>query len=166
MKKITMQRGMSLVETLIYVAIFSIFVVGLAGFSNSLGSARLHSQVVFEVNDQGSHAIKTITQTLRNAIQVNSPTIGTGGTSLSVVTHSPASSPTVFSESGGVLYVTEGSGSPVALTNNKVVVSNIAFSNLSRPNTPPIIKIHFMLTGISAKDPYSVTFDGSGALRK
>lgn len=166
MKKITMQRGMSLVETLVYVAIFSVFVIGLAGFSNNLGSIRLHNQVMFEVNDQGSHAVKTITQALRSASQVNSPTIGTDGTSLSVVTHSPATSPTVFSESGGVLYVTEGSGSPIALTNNKVVVSNIAFSNLSRPDTPPIIKIRFTLTSVSAKDPYAVTFDGSGALRK
>jgi len=158
--------GMSLVETIVYVAIFSIFVIGLAQFSTTLSTTRLHTQGVLEVNDQGSQALKLITQTLRNGSSVNSPTIGNNGSSLSIDTDVPATNPTVFSESGGVLYITEGADSPIALTNNKVVVSNLSFSNLSRASTPNIIKISFTITNIDARDPYSVTFDGSGALRK
>ena len=167
-KKISLKnhRGFSLIEIIVYVAIFSILVVVLASFLNSITSTRLHSQIVLEVNDQGSSAIKTIAQTLRNASSVNSPTMGSIASSLSVLTVSPATSPTVFSESGGVLYITEGSGSPVALTNNKVVVSNLTFSNFSRSSTPDIIKVSFTITSISVNSPYTVNFDGSGALRK
>lgn len=166
MKKINLQKGVSLVETIIYVAIFSIFVVGLAQFSSTLSVARLHTQGVLEVNDQGSQALRLITQTLRNGSSVNNPTIGSTGTSLSIDTGVPATNPTVFSESGGVLYINEGGGLNIALTNNKVLVSNLSFSNLSRPSTPNIIKVSFTLTNVDTRNPYSVTFDGSGALRK
>lgn len=178
MKKINLQRehastpislgstGISLIETIIYVAIFSIFVIGLAQFSTTLTTTRLHTQEVLEVNDQGSQAIKLITQTLRNASSVNSPMMGNSGASLSMVTNTPATSPTVFSQNGDVLYITEGVDSSVALTNNKVVVSNLTFSNFSRASTPNIIKVSFTLTSASARDPYSITFNGSGALRK
>ena len=114
--------------------------------------------------------MKTITQTLRNASGVNSPTISNIASSLSVVTTSPSTTPTVFSESGGVLYITEGTGGAVALTNNKVVISNLLFSNFSRPSTPNIIKISFKITsgtiGSSLGGSYSYTFNGSADLRK
>lgn len=162
-------KGISLIETLIYVAIFSIFVVALTSFSRSILLARVHNQIVLEVNDQGSRAVKTITQTLRNASQVNSPTITNTAQNLSIATEAPATNPTVFSLIGGTLYITEGSGSPVALTNSKVVMSNLLFFNLSRSGTPNIIKVNFTLTSTTSSstgDTYSVTFDGSAALRK
>lgn len=159
-------KGISLVETIVYVAIFSIFVIGLAQFSTTLTKTRLHTQGVLEVNDQGSQVIKLITQILRNGSSVNAPTIGNSGSSLSIDTGVSATNPTTFSFSDGTLYITEGAGSPIALTNNKVVVSNLIFSNLSRVSTPNIIKISFTLTNADGRNPYSVTFDGSGALRK
>lgn len=166
MKKNNIQRGISLIETVVYVAIFSLFVIGLAQFSTTLTTTRLHTQGVLEVNDQGSQIIKLITRTLRNGSSVNIPTIGNSGSSLSVDTGIPATNPTVFSESGGVLYITEGAGSPIALTNNKVAISNLTFSNFSRAGTPNIIKVSFTIASASARNPYSVNFNGSGALRK
>ncbi|OGZ05190.1 MAG: hypothetical protein A2845_02620 [Candidatus Lloydbacteria bacterium RIFCSPHIGHO2_01_FULL_49_22] len=170
MKIYDMQKGFSLIEMIVYVAIFGVFVIGLMSFSAGLISARLHSQSVFEVNAQGSRAIKTITQTLRNASQVNSPAVGALGGLLSVITETPATSPTTFSASGGVLYVTEGVGAPIELTNNKVIISDLIFSNFSQPGTPNIVQVSFVLTSATtnagAGIPYVVRFDGSGALRK
>lgn len=164
------KKGFSLVETIIYISIFSVLVTAFVSFGNNMTVSRLHNQMVLEVNNQGAKAMKTITQTLRNASQVNSPTISNTASSLSVVTVLPATSPTVFSESGGVLYVTEGSGSPVPLTNNKVVLSNLLFSNFSRPDTANIIKISFTLSSSAPiggpGGSYSFTFNGSADLRK
>lgn len=164
------KKGFSLVETIIYVVIFSMFVTGAASFLNTISASRLNSQMVLEINDQGSKAMKTMTQSLRNASQVNSPTISNTASNLSLVTGVASTTPTVFSLSGGVLYVTEGGGGDMALTNNKVVVSDLLFSNLSRPSTSNIIKISFKLTSINATSSlggqYSFTFNGSGGLRK
>lgn len=164
------KKGFSLVETIVYVAIFSIFIGGASSFLNIMSSTRLNNQMILEINDQGSKVMKTITQSIRNGSQVNSPTIGNTAFNLSIVTNAASTSPTVFSESGGVLYIKEGAGSDVALTNNKVIVSNLLFSNLSRADTPNIIKISYTLTSInsttSASGQYSFTFNGSSGLRK
>lgn len=158
-------KGISLVETIVYVAIFSLFVIGLAQFSTTLSTTRLHTQGVLEVNDQGSRAIKLITQTLRGADSVNSPSVGNSASTLNLSVEAIPGN-TTFSESGGVLYTNEGPGAPIVLTNNKVVVSNLEFFNLSRAGTPNIIKVRFTLTSADARDPYTVNFEGSGALRK
>lgn len=158
MKKNNSQRGISLVETIVYVAIFSVFMIGLAQFSSTLHSARIQSQEKLEVNDQGTQAIALITQTLRNATLLSSPTAGASASSSSLT----ATIPVVFSESSGVLYVTENGGSPIALTNNKVTVSNINFSNLTTSGAPNIIQIRFTLSG----DNYTKEFYGSATLRK
>ena len=164
------KSGFSLVEILIYIAIFSVFVISLVSFNSSLTASRLHNQMMLEVNDQGEKVMKIITQTLRNSSQVNSPTIGSAANNLSVVTGVPVNDPTVFSLSGGVLYITEGAGSPVALTNNQVITSSLLFSNFSRSSTPNIIKVSFTLASIALSSSpggtYSFTFNGSAALRK
>ena len=170
MEKLKFKNGFTLIETLIYVVIFTIFVISMVTFSSSMTSSRLHNQMVLEINDQGSKIMKIITQTIRNASQINSPTIGNSALNLNIVTELPITNPTIFSESNGVLYVTEGVGNPIALTNNKVIVSNLNFSNFSRPDTPNIIKVSFKLTSTaldsSPGGTYSFTFNGSGTLRK
>jgi Tfp pilus assembly protein PilW len=169
-KTFEFKKGISLVETLIYISIFSIFILSVTTFMSSLSSSRLHNQIVLEVNDQGARVMKTITQTLRNASQVNSPTIGNTALNLNLVTYTSIKNPTIFSENNGVIYMKEGSGAEIALTNNKVIASDLIFSNLSRPSTPNIIKISFKLSSISTTTSpggaYSFTFFGSGGLRK
>ena len=164
------KEGFTLVETLIYVVIFSIFIVVAVSYESNMTATRLHNQTALEVNDQGAKVMKTITQAIRNANQVNSPTISNVTSSLSLATGTPSTSPTVFSESVGIIYVTEGSGSPVALTNNKVIISNLLFSNFSRVSTPGIIKVSFTLSSVATSTSpggaYSFTFNGSGALRR
>lgn len=168
-KIIKNKKGFSLLETIIYIAIFSMIITTIVSFGTNMTTSRLNNQNILEVNDQGRNVMKTITQTLRNGSQINSPTTSNTSSSLSLVTSLPATSPTVFSESGGVLYVTEGTGSQIALTNNKVIVSNLLFSNFSRPNTPNIIKISFTITNANPSGmsgTYSFTFNGSAQLRK
>lgn len=166
MNRINLKSGISLIETVVYIAIFSLFVVALAQFSTTLTSTRMYTQSVLEVNNQGSQVMRLITQTLRNGSSVNNPTIGNTSSILSVVAHSPMIDPTVFSLSDGVIYITEGSMSPIALTNNKVVVSDLVFSNFSRIGAPSIIKVTFTINSSQSQYPYSTTFDGSGAIRK
>ncbi len=155
-------RGFTLTETVIYVAIFSIFVLGIASFSSNMTKARLSSQIILEVNNQGNQIINLITQTIRNSTEVTSPALGMTGSSLSV-------NSVTFSETGGVLFITEGSEDPLALTNNKVIISNLIFSNLSQPSSPETVQIRFTLGNVDSvrqEDIYSSNFYGSASLRK
>ncbi len=164
------QKAFTLIETIIYVVIFTTIVLAMVSFGSSIASSRMHNQMALEVNDQGSKVMKVISDAIQNASSINSPTISNSASNLSVATLSSLTNPTNFTVSNGILYITEGTNAPVALTNNKVVVSNLTFSNFSRPNTPDIIKISFNLKSnvpdTNRAGSYSFTFNGSTSLRK
>lgn len=165
MKKNKANLGVTLVETLLYIAIFAVMVVSFVTFSKSLVANRMQSQRLFEVNDQGSAVLRTITQTLRNAEQVNSPSAGNSGNTLSVTTASSGTNPTIFSLDNGVLNIKEGSAALTPLTNSQVIASDFVVTNLSRSGTANAVRVSFKLTSVSNGN-YAVTFQGSGGPRK
>lgn len=165
----TKQKGLTLIETLVYVAIFSMFVVTMASFSDQINSARLRNQTILEINYQGSRIVQDINSTIRNAVSINDPVITNSGTSLSIETVNPLNNPTVFTVATGTLYMQEGTNDLVALTNNRVEVSNLIFSNMSRVSTPGTIRIRFTLKNsdmyIKPEEQYTKDFYGSASIR-
>lgn len=163
------QKGLTLIETLVYVAIFTMFVVVLSSFSGQINSARLRNQTILEINYQGSQIIQDINSTIRNAVSINEPVITNSGTSLSVETINPAHNPTVFSVATGTLYIKQGTNDSIPLTNNKVEVSNLIFSNMSRFGTPGNIRIRFTLKNsdiyTKPEEQYTKDFYGSASIR-
>jgi prepilin-type N-terminal cleavage/methylation domain-containing protein len=162
-KNMNSQKGFTLIEILIYVAIFSMIVGALFAFSFSFDGSRLQSQLMLEVNDQGTSLIRTITQSIRGAVLVDTPMVGAIAETLSINTKNPISNPTVFFINNEALYVSEGASAQIALTNNKVKITNLVFSNVSRPATPGVIRIRFTLANKEGK--YSVDFYGTAAIR-
>ncbi len=162
-------RGFTLIETLIYVVIFSMVVGTLIAFALSMNSSRLRAQVMLEVNGQGTSMVRTITQAVRNSTGINAPTAGNTTSSLALATGVSGTNPTVFSVAGETLYVTEGTGSPIALTNNKVKVTNLVFTNLSRASTPGVVQARFTLSNTASatrvEQQYSVDFYGTAGIR-
>jgi len=168
LKRGNLVRGFTLLETLIYVAIFSLLVSGLISFMSLITTTRVKNQINLEINNQGDFIIRTMTSTLKQASLINSPTLGNTAGTLSLVQADLARNPTIFSISNGTLYMTEGTNSPVALTNNKVTVSNLIFSNLSLAGTPGSLKIQLTLTSNIANINniiLSADFYGSATLR-
>lgn len=162
-------RGFTLIETLIYTALFVLIAGAIASFAATLQSSRVRTQVVLEVNGQGASVIRTITQAVRNASAINTPSVGVSGSTLSLTTLDPGTDPTVFSQTGDSLYVSEAGGADVALTNTKVAVSNLSFANRSRSGTPGVVEIRFTLSTAGSptrpEEQYSVDFYGTAAIR-
>lgn len=162
-------KGFTLIEALVYTAIFSLFVVTLSSFSESMNVARIRDQNVSEVNDQGSQAIRVITETVRAARAIGTPGTSSTSTTLSLTTDSTSTNPTIFSASAGVLYITEGTGVSIPLTNRAVTVSDLLFMNLSHPATPGVIRVQFTLNATagssSPQKSYNADFYGGAAIR-
>ena len=169
MKKNHIQKGMTLIETLVYTAIFTMFVVTLASFANTTNSTRLRNQTTQEVNHQGSLVVRTMTQSIRNSVAINEPVISNSGTLISLQTSSSSTNPTIFYVATGTLYMIEASSTPVALTNNRVTIQDLVFSNLSRTSTPGTIRIRFDLknadTLIKKEEQYIKKFYGTASIR-
>ena len=169
MKKNNLQKGFSLIEMVIYIAVFAVFVGALITFLLNINSTRLHAQIVLEVNGQGASLMKTLTLAVKSATAINSPGTGVSSGVLSINTANSQTTPTVFSEDGETLYITEGTGTAMALTNNKVKLTDLTFTNVSQAGTPGIIQIRFTISNTASKtstyEQYSTNFYGSSSLR-
>lgn len=114
--------------------------------------------------------MQIITQTAHNADAIISPAQSINASSLTLTVPTISKNPTTFDLSGGIIRITEGAEAPIALNNSRIVASAIAFQNVSRTNTPGIIRISFTLVhanpdGRNEYD-YSKTFYGSVSLKQ
>lgn len=162
--------GFTLVELMLYVGISSILLMSTSFFMSALLTSRVKNQTIAEVDQQGMQVMHVITQALRNASTINSPAQGASGPSLSLNTYTGSLNPTIFNLSGGVISITEGVATPVALNNSRVSVSALTFYNLSRGGTPGTIRVQFTLSYINnigrSEYNYSKVFIGSASLRQ
>ena len=169
MKYLKYKKGFSLVELLLYISIASILLLAISVFFSFLLRARIKNQVIAEVEQQGLSVMHLMTQTTRNAEAIILPVQSVSAPSLSLQFPSSSIDPTFFDLSSGSIRIKEASGIPVSLTNSRITASALQFQNLSRTNTPGIIRIQFTLTSVNpggrSEYSYSKTFIGSAALR-
>ena len=170
MKKYTNTRGFTLIELLLYLAITPLILLTIFVFLSSFFEARVKNQTIMEVEEQGIYAMNSIIEAIRNAEAINTPLGGASASFLSLDVINAALDPTVFDVSGSTLRITEGAGTPVALTNTRVVASDLTFQNLSYPSTPGIIRVQFTLSRVNPEARYEYnfikTFYGSANIRQ
>lgn len=164
------QKGFTLVEMILYVSICSILLVTISVFLSFLLGARVRSQAMNEVNQQGFQIMSLMTQTIRNGRSIQVPGIGISSSTLSLTTGDPLLNPTVFNVSSTTLYIVEGSKAPISLTNSRIKISNLLFQNVSSDSsTEKIIRISYTIdynsTSGRSEYAFSKTFSGSATLR-
>ncbi|HEX3568779.1 MAG TPA: type II secretion system protein [Candidatus Saccharimonadales bacterium] len=163
------QAGFTLIELLLYVAIVGSLLLAVVTFYGMTLDQRIKNQAIAEVNQQGTQVMDQMTQTIRNATSITTPTTAASGSTLILVVPTAASSPTTFALNGTALQITEGTGSAIALTGTRVKVGSVAFTNLTRSGTNGIIQISFVVsyannTGRTTYD-YQKTFTSSAEVR-
>lgn len=170
MKANTSQSGFTLIELLLYVSLAAIMLGVLAGFYQTMLLAREKQQVITEVEQQGAFVLQHITQTIRNAEDITSPSSGSTGSSLVLDVVASGNDPTTYDVGGGAVRVCEGGGCTArVLTSGVVEVTNFVISNLSRVDTPGVVKVAFTLTYVSDSAlsvyDYSQDFYATASLR-
>ncbi len=167
--KITSHSGFTLIELLLYISCAAIMLTTVSIFLSFLLRARVHSQIIAEVDGQGRQVMTIITQLVRNAIQITAPAAQGSGASLSFTVPNGAKSPAIVSVINGTLTLTEGNNAPVALTNNRVIASGVDFKNLSRAQTPGAVELQFILTHVNqigrSEFAYAQNFIGAASIR-
>lgn len=162
------QGGFTLVEMVIYVGA-AIFVFGsITGLVFILISSKAKNQAVAEVEQQGAFVMNSITQTIRNAEGINNLAQGTSDSALELDVVDTGDDPTTFNLNNGIIYVTEGTNPAINLTSDRITASDLTFQNLSRDNTPGVIRINFTLSSSSSDKgayKYSKTFYATASLR-
>jgi Tfp pilus assembly protein PilW len=164
-------RGFTLIEMVIYIGIAIVMLLLITTLYLALVHARQKQQAIADVEGQGLAAMSLITQDIRNAQSITTPIFGgTSTTTVKFATYATSTNPTSFSVASSTLLITEGTTSPVALTNSQVFVSNISFRNLAYSGTYGSIQVQFTLTHATSTPGYSTsymkTFDGSATVRR
>ncbi len=163
------QTGYTLIELLLYVSIVGVLLISVTGFYGLVADTRVKGQSINEVEQQGALAMDLIAQTIRNATGITAPVAGASGSSLTVTVPTGALSPTIFNLSGTTLQIKEGAATAVPLTNSKVQVTSLTFTNLTRSGTPGIVRISMTISRTNPNNnnayEYQKTFTSSAALR-
>ncbi len=152
-----MKKGFTLIEILLYVTIASSLIFTLSFFTGTLSEARVKSQTIAEVQEQGMYIAQIMTRVALSSVSINTPVMGASAPSLSLATSDATSNPTVFEIGNGVLYMRQGAGPQIALTNSHVEVSDLSFENLSPADTSGVLKIGYTVSYINP-GRYEYTF--------
>lgn len=158
---VSQQRGFTLIELLLYVSIAAALLLASSVFLSTLLQSRIKNQAIAEVEGQGAAALQVIAQSIRNASGINAPSSGSNASTLSLAVDSAGNDPTVFDVASGILRMKEGASIATSLTNSRVVVTNLVFSNLSRSGTLGTVRIGFTVTATntSGRNEYSFSKD-------
>ncbi len=137
-----MNKGFTLVELIIYIAIIGLMVVSFATFSIAISDSREKSYVVSEVHHNLRDPFTLMTKRARFASSVVTPTAGNSSTTLEL--DMPGASPNLtFKVIDDILTVQEGVGTPVAVTSDEVQVTELAFTNYASPGLRSNLKIEY-----------------------
>lgn len=162
-------QGFTLIELLLSLSIAAVILLAVSVFLSLLLQARIKSQAIAEVEEQGTHILSRVTQAVRNAQAIISPAPGGSSSALTLDMMQASQDPTVFNTSGGVILMNEAGSSFIPLVNSRISVSSAAFQNLSRPGTPGTIRIKLILSHVNPEGrneySYTKTFYGSASVR-
>jgi type II secretory pathway pseudopilin PulG len=161
-------KGFTLVELLLYVGVSSTILLLSVIFLFTMVEARVKNQTIAEVEQQGIQVMQTITNAILGSQSINFPIVGTSASNIQLVLRETGNLVS-FDVIDGKLRTTEAPLAPIFITNSRVVVSAILFENLSRSNTPGVVRVSFVLNHVNTEGRsefnYSKYFYTSIALR-
>lgn len=154
------------IELLLYIGLSSFILLVISGFFVLSMQAKVKTKSILEVEQQGQQVMQLMTQTIRNAVDITSPTQGNSAASLSLTMPSGNST---FDLLSGTIRVNEGDGA-TNITSPLVTASGLTFYNYSKTDTPGTIRITLILSynSLSGRNEYdfSKTFTASATLRQ
>jgi prepilin-type N-terminal cleavage/methylation domain-containing protein len=138
-------KGFTLVEFLLYIAIVSVVltVAGSTILNILFGKAKLSA--LHEVGQNARSSLGRMTNAVAGSSGTVSPLPQATSSALALSVSDVSKNPTVFSVSGGVLYIQEGAASSSRLTDPEVFVDSLEFGNVSFVNAPSAIKIRMKI---------------------
>lgn len=141
--KSTDQRGFTLLELVIYIAVVGLVLVSATMFSFEFAASQAKSAALEEVNRNARFAVSRIAAEIREAADLNagSSVFGSNPGTLSLATATGATDPTVFTVTGGTLNIRQGAGPVLPLTSSKVDVTEFTLENLSTAGKTKAVRV-------------------------
>jgi Tfp pilus assembly protein PilE len=140
------KAGFTLIETIIYVALFSILFTGIlvSSYSFFIGAQQISAQVVKE--NESAFVARKIAALLQSANAITAPSSGNSGTSLTFSTY--AGDTYSFTTSADAITLSKNGGTPAVLSADRVVFSSFSATHTAAfGGVPRKIEYSFMVDG-------------------
>jgi type II secretory pathway pseudopilin PulG len=165
-----MNKGYSLLEVIIYVAIFAFLSVGAVDFIGDAYGVMAKVSLQRKVNAEGELVMQRLLRETREAYDVRtaSTTWNAHPGKLSLYTFlNPTGTATTTADfyiSSGVLRLTKGT-STIDITSDDISVSNLIFRSIQSATTSRAVKIELQITGSTRATTITNNFYGTALLR-
>jgi len=127
----TTYRGFTLIEAIVYLALFSILMGGGVVAAYNLFEAATHGGTRVMLQEESDFLMAKVEWTLSGAQAVTAPTAGATGGALTVVKwNPPAGNPLQIAKNGNDLTLSQGGATAVILNNTNVSIANISFNHI------------------------------------
>lgn len=153
-KIIIQKKGFTLIELLLYVGLAAFMLLAVSLFTSQLLQARIKNQTLSRVETEGLGAMQTITQSLRNAKQVNI----SDNSNLQLILNDGTN--VIISLNNNVINLRKNDVD-YSLTSSRVVASNLKFSNLAAGGELQSVKIEFTLDYLNTENRNETSYSQS-----
>ncbi len=162
-------NGYTLIETLLFIAGSGIVILSLSVMLSLLLQSRVQHGVITEVESTGERVSHLISQSIRSAADITTPLSAATSSTLSLVTHTSSTTPTVFEYVNNAILLTEGTGPALPLISSRIRISDLIFMRTTATSTLENIRFSFRLSHTNPSErneyAYTQTFWGSASLR-
>lgn len=138
------KNGFTLVELLVYMTIFSVFIVLLTNTFVTILDAKLESESISSVEQDGNTILNRLTYDISHASAITTPASLGQQTNMLLVTVNGIDY--TYSLSGNNLIITSG-GQSNQLNGYNTAISNLSFQRIGNVGHNPTVKLSFTITG-------------------
>ncbi len=140
-------KGFTLIETIVYLALFSILMTGIIASVYALMESGDRNQTKAMLQEEKEYLLGKLNWALSGAQTVSTPVAGFSGTSLNIVKYD--GTPVTLSRVGTKMTF-KTTGAPVDLNNDSVMVTNLVFIHTYAGGAnPESVEAGFTLTATS-----------------
>ena len=141
------KRGFTLMETLVYLALFSLLFGGAIVSAYNMFEGFSRGQTHIMMQEEGNFLIGKINWAISGAKSIEVPATGGSGNTLSVTKWTSSLNPVVITLNGNDLTISLSGNSAKTLNNTNVSISNLNFRQVYQGGTNPrSLSFEFTLT--------------------
>ncbi|MEK9183664.1 MAG: hypothetical protein AAB890_01140 [Patescibacteria group bacterium] len=136
-----MTKGFTLLEFIIYAAVSGILLLTMGAISMNIISGRTKLLTFTEMNQNVRLIMEEIADNVGKSEGIIVPAQSATSSTLSLKTSDPLLDPTEIYLSNSTVKIKKGLNSPIDLTTDEVLISELQFLNVAYPNTSGTVRV-------------------------
>ncbi len=139
------RQGFTVLELIVFVAIFSFTIVGFISILVSITKVQVKQGSSAEVSQQSQYVLQTLQYYVERSSLIEAEA-NTASSSIKLRMSTDAEDPTLIYSSGTTVYIKVGTGPVLPLTSNRVAVSNMTFTKKANGPAKDSVSIGFTIS--------------------